>query len=422
MNIVSGIIADDFTGAGDSSIYFCHAGYTVFLPFSLNSESIPEDTAVLAINTESRLLNEKDAYAKVCLFIEKCREIGVHAFYKKIDSTLRGNIASEVNAVMDTADYKAAVICPAAPSLGRTVLNGQCLINNQTIKETESSKDHLNPVNSAYIRDLFPSVEDKSVHHFSIAEVEKGSSYLNESVNRLLESGITHIICDAETHEHLMDIASLFKDERLLPVGAAGLAKAISSTWEMQVSPDSKAVSSSGQILILSGSKMDVSRKQISKLSQERTISIREIPVNAVIDGDKDALDRFQKDLGTLNTDHPIVFIPSDCDREESPEEIKINSENIADFMADSASLICRERDIPVMVIIGGHTTHKTITKMNAHGVLYKGEVIPGTPYGELIDDSGASSLFLVTKSGSFGDEDALINIVDFVIEHMVEK
>ena len=422
MNITTGIIADDFTGAGDSSIHFCLAGYSVYLPLSFDNPIIPDQTGVLAVNSETRLLEESEAYDKVCRVVKQCRALGVRSFYKKIDSTLRGNIASEVKAVMDCADYQIALICPAAPEIGRTVVDGQCLINNQPIKETESSKDHLNPVKSSYVKDLFSSVGAEKIRYFTREDLGKGTSVLEARIDDFIRTGITHIVCDGSSPEDLDTIASLFADQRLLLVGSAGLAKAVSTSLGRHAVPEENSVFAGDLTLVISGSRMEVTRKQIAKLAEERGFGIMTIPVDAILDQDRKALDRFRSSLEEMDSYAPVILIPGENTREEKPEDIRNNSELIADFMGETAAQICRKQKIQVLITIGGHTAYKTMKKLKASGVMYQGEVLPGTPYGRLMTRDISQPLALITKSGSFGNEDALVSIVDFVEERMKER
>ncbi len=419
MNINTGIIADDLTGAGDSSMYFCHAGFSVFLPQSLEIENIPVGTSVLAINSESRLVSEDEAYKEVSTTVKKCLDMGVSSFYKKIDSTLRGNIDAEVNAMIDSAGYKAAVICPASPDVGRTVIDGYCYINGDLINKTETGNDHLSPVASSHVKDLFHSVNNDKIYHFPIEDIEKGSDYLQEKVNELLSEGISRFICDAKSHTHLNEIARLFSDNRLLLVGSSGLAKAISFNMSNGEEPDHTDIFRNGEILVVSGSRMDITRQQIRILSEQRGFPIIKIPVTAILHNDEKSLKVFKDSLENLGPSESQILIPDDYNGTENPEELKLNSEIIADYLADTVVSLCSLRDISVLVVVGGHTTFKTMNKLNALGVLYKGEVIPGSPFGELINQEKKTSCSLVTKSGSFGDVNALVKIVDFVNKSM---
>jgi len=421
MNIKTAIIADDFTGAGDSCIHFCHAGYSVFLPMMLTNTVIPETLEILAVNTESRLDQGDIAYHKIARAVDKCRAWGAQSFYKKIDSTMRGNICEEIKAVVDKGHYSAAVICPAAPDVGRTVVNGQCLLHNIPIDQTETGQDHLNPVKSSFIKDFFAPLLAAQIAHISTSELEDGPDALINQVNRLLDEGAALIICDATSKSHLLTIAALKNDSRLLLAGAAGLAAAIAETSPGQYNHISPVNISKGNILISSGSRMEVSRKQFARLTAEHDYVTIQIPVRALVLDDQDILDKFWDDLHQLKStdNHAFILTP------DSHEDIcgamgqRNNSEKIASFLAEATAFMCRNLDISVLVSIGGHTTFKTVQSLHATGVMYEGEVIPGTALGQLQLTKNQHPLTLITKSGSFGNEDALLRIHDFITAKM---
>lgn len=96
-NIV-GIIADDLTGANDTALQFYLKGANTQILLSDEIEPInAKGTQTWAISTESRNVEPEIAYERVLkatkMFAEK---LNPDFYYKKIDSTLRGNIAIEV--------------------------------------------------------------------------------------------------------------------------------------------------------------------------------------------------------------------------------------------------------------------------------------------------------------------------------------
>lgn len=60
---------------------------------------------------------------------------------KKIDSTLRGNIGAEIEALMKACGITGAVVAPAFPQAGRTTVAGECWVNGVRITETEFASD-----------------------------------------------------------------------------------------------------------------------------------------------------------------------------------------------------------------------------------------------------------------------------------------
>ena len=88
-----GLLADDLTGACDSSVPFLDAGRVIV---SLWPCVPAEAAACLAISTESRAEAPEVAFARSRDAATALREAGVEVLYRKVDSQLRGNPAAEI--------------------------------------------------------------------------------------------------------------------------------------------------------------------------------------------------------------------------------------------------------------------------------------------------------------------------------------
>lgn len=112
------LIADDLTGACDAAVQFAVRGLRVRVSLDWDGEA--GQTDVLAISTESR-------DADMGSFREALRRLPPlqpRMLFKKIDSTLRGNVGREVAAALAAFDCDVAVVTPAFPAMGRTVEGG----------------------------------------------------------------------------------------------------------------------------------------------------------------------------------------------------------------------------------------------------------------------------------------------------------
>ena len=130
-----GIVADDLTGANDTALQFHIRGANTQI--LLNPEILPENrlsTQVWAMPTETRNLPPSEAYERVKSTVELLKDkLGIEFFYKKIDSTLRGNIAAETLAMLEVLDWDAAVLLPAFPQEGRITVGGYHLFSADDI-------------------------------------------------------------------------------------------------------------------------------------------------------------------------------------------------------------------------------------------------------------------------------------------------
>ena len=88
---------------------------------------------VTSVSTESRDLAESEIVCRmqaVSRLLSRDRK-GAVIVFKKIDSTLRGNVRAEILAAMTAFNRRTAVVTPAFPDMGRTVRNGYLHLNGE---------------------------------------------------------------------------------------------------------------------------------------------------------------------------------------------------------------------------------------------------------------------------------------------------
>src|SRR3954471_13906664 len=90
------IIADDLTGAADCGIAFTLAGVPTFVVFG--GAQAAATSRVVAVDTDSRALPGPAAAERAYAAARRACQKGSRTLYKKIDSTLRGNVGPEVAA------------------------------------------------------------------------------------------------------------------------------------------------------------------------------------------------------------------------------------------------------------------------------------------------------------------------------------
>lgn len=94
------VIADDFTGANDTGVQFSKKGLKTVVISSLNNlPTIDGSFDVIVVDTDSRFDSKERAYKKVFSTVQALKDMRVNYIYKKLDSTLRGNIGSEIEAM-----------------------------------------------------------------------------------------------------------------------------------------------------------------------------------------------------------------------------------------------------------------------------------------------------------------------------------
>ncbi len=114
------IVADDLTGALDTAAPFAARGLRTEVVLRGNdvAKGVALSPDVLSINLASRDKSPKDAF-DLMRELTGCLPSNTSMF-KKVDSRLKGHIASELDAI----SYKRALVAPAIPAFGRLVRNG----------------------------------------------------------------------------------------------------------------------------------------------------------------------------------------------------------------------------------------------------------------------------------------------------------
>ncbi|KPK33324.1 MAG: hypothetical protein AMJ66_05580, partial [Betaproteobacteria bacterium SG8_40] len=120
------IVADDLTGALDTAGPFAQQGLVtkvVAQPMQCDADSLG-GARVVSVNTASRHLPADAAADRV----RQCARIfsgqRFDYVFKKIDSTLRGNVVAETIALIEASGRSSALVAPAFPAQGRTVMAG----------------------------------------------------------------------------------------------------------------------------------------------------------------------------------------------------------------------------------------------------------------------------------------------------------
>lgn len=76
----------------------------------------------------------------------KISRYNIKCVYKKIDSTLRGNLGAEIKAVADVFKPDIVIIAPAYPANQRITIGGYHLLEGKPIELTEIANAPKTPV------------------------------------------------------------------------------------------------------------------------------------------------------------------------------------------------------------------------------------------------------------------------------------
>jgi uncharacterized protein YgbK (DUF1537 family) len=399
------IVADDLTGALDAAAPFAGRGLEtrILLDFEQAAAAVETNTRVLSLTSESRHLSPTAADERVWNATRAALAGAPRILLKKIDSTLRGNIAAEIMAGLRATGLQHVLIAPAVPRHGRIMREGEVFMDGVPLRQTEIGADALSPPPSAPLPQILRAAsKDLIVHVWT-----RGAAF---ALN--VEAGIHAYVADCETEADLDAIAqfAISHCDEVLPVGASGLATAIAK--QLAQTPSSELLSviqriseqAQNPILFVIGSRTAASAEQAARLcaagAEELTMSFSA----HTQDGD------WIFDRSVNESTPPVALIVRP---ESSREPNLISASKIAQTLGRTAADIVRRLQVDAVVMVGGDTAFETFQALGVSEASVAGEIMPGVAIGTMQVDG--RSLTFITKAGGFGDANVLIEIIRYL-------
>jgi len=142
-----GIVADDLTGANAVGAQVAETG----LPSIVTSDPAAlaawaADLPAAVLNVDSRADGPERAAQKVRAAVAALRKWGAGIFYKKTDSTLRGNLGAEIDAFREAAGAALLPFVPASPLNARVTVDGVQLVEGRPLAETWVARRAIPPI------------------------------------------------------------------------------------------------------------------------------------------------------------------------------------------------------------------------------------------------------------------------------------
>ncbi len=432
-NIV-GIIADDLTGANDTALQFKLNGADTNILLNQDIQEKPSSLSqTWAISTESRNVSPQEAFEQVKqatqLFVN---EINPDFFYKKIDSTVRGNIAVETLSMLEVLGWDAAVIMPAFPQEGRLTVGGYHLLKGVPIERTEMARDPHSPITESHLPTLLKSQLGENleslVGNIDLKTILDGAGPILMALNKLIDDGKKLIIADSTSTTDLEQIVLAMQKSNyeILPVGTAAAAKVLSNEWfppneEEEVLPVKLP---SLPKLIVSGSATQITANQIDKLERnedyEENLLVIELDLNTILNGVQESLvDRVVSNLGNDNivlvhTSNLLINFDGFSDDTMEADLTKAGlASSITNFLAELSKRVLDKKKA-ILITLGGETSYKCCNAVDANQLKLIDEVLPAIALSKNVN----SDQWIVTKSGNLGGVNTLIEILKYFEKH----
>lgn len=420
-----GIVSDDLTGANDSGVQLAKKYLSSTVVFDFNKTNVSVKPDVLIVDTDSRAKPVNEAYEAAYQAASFLKKEGYQHLYKKVDSTLRGNIAAELSALEKVFQPEIIVIAPAYPKMNRQTIKGHHYVNGVLITDTEFSKDPKTPVTESYIPHLLKQYQDRGIALIDKTTLTKSVVEVIQTINTFLEKGIKWFVCDGETEADLQKVTEIFSEmnKRTIWTGSAGLIEYLPEA--LQLSPSNKGNNLNLTIdktLVVSGSLSQVTKHQLVKVEElSKSFFLEVNPVELV----KQTFhpNRYVEQL-TKNLHHDYFVLYVEASEENrvaakiAGEELGMTVTEVSEAISQglgkiAKSLLQDNSSIQGLVLTGGDTAKAVCSELEISEMELYSEVEPGLPFGRV--SSEVQSYWAVTKAGGFGHEQSLVNVVEFM-------
>lgn len=404
-----GIVADDLTGAADSVAPFAARGLGADLQWAAGGK-LPADLAesearAWCVGTRDLPASREAAIRRLTrAATRRLQRFAPSITYKKIDSTLRGHLRPELDAMRTELPGRLAVVCPAFPANGRTVRAGSL---------------HLQGAATHNVRVAFSMQEDRLVRDLPLEVLRSEPDRLSERMRKLHGGGVHTLFCDAETNADLSALAAavLEMGDLCLPVGSAGLSAAIAARVPAGDFGPERLRSvrdelAAGPVLVVVGSMHASTRRQASRLAELARID----PIVVPLPDDSSKL--------TSAGMRELLALPDEILRRfEAGERIVlvITPDRDCEAMRATSGGLFYLHLLPQtttphgfgLIVTGGHTAQQLLQSSGAwDGISIRGEFEPGVVAGRIRASSEFGAAMdgcpIVLKSGGFGNDDTL--------------
>ena len=401
-----GIVADDLTGAMDSSGYFARQGLDTVVLLEPDFSSTAD---VLVTNTNSRAEAPGIARERVRHAV---RNLSGRVIYKKIDSTLRGNIGAELEAAMKELPRDKAIVAPAFPEAGRSTVAGVLLVNGTRVTETQFARDPISPVKEAHIPTLLEQSTGLPAGSITVEDIDSGAEPLYRKISEMPQE---IIVCDVTRQSHLAAIAraAALAGGHWLLCGSGGLARELHIL--IGKAPGTANVRPSGQregpALVIVGTRNQVAANQLIRARDELDFPVLKL----------EAAHLNQEGNTSEELAHIVAEARHVLDRGKGLALSSTFSryepalkKSIPVFMAEVTDIILTYRKFGGLFLSGGDIAVEVCRRLSVAAISVHGEIEPGIPAGELIGGQHEGTR-VVTKAGGFGTDEAIIKAIAYL-------
>ena len=340
------VIADDLTGANDTALQFAKRNIKSSVEINFMKMEDVEDKEVIVVDTDSRDLDKELSYKKVKDICEKISKYDIKCIYKKVDSTLRGNLGAEIKAVDDVFNPDIVIIAPAYPANQRITIGGYHLLEGKPIELTEIANAPKTPVKKSYLPAILGEQVDEEIAIVDFKLLRQRTDIISKKIVEFLQEKKRWIVCDIIEEENfitLMDAVSSYKN--ILWVGSAGLAEYLPYFYKWKGNKELFMKKRKGSVLVCAGSVSHITQNQVRTLLNQRKINLVKINMVRLLEDKNSELIEKSQIINQLIRKQKNILLATAQSDDEVEKAIEIGkkhnlsrkdvSEKIATIMAE---------------------------------------------------------------------------------------
>ncbi len=391
------MLADDVTGGCDAGVQFSLRGVATRVYLDLPPEPAAFAGVSVLVN-HSRGGTPGEAGRKVQKACDWIAAAGMELCYKKVDSTLKGNVGAELEAIRHKFPDRLILVSPSFPKMGRILFDGWLRV------ETGE------PVDPIHVPSLLTGQGASQLTHIPQPAGTSAGGTLMESIQEAQAAGARIIVIDAVSQSHLRAIAEAAVQmiPQPLLVGSAGLAAAWSelllkpmnrevdvakepASWLPRVSAASVTMTEvAGPVVLCIGSTNPVTCQQVQRLADTKKCLTFDLQQD----------DPNQAQAALAGGDHLVVPLP--------PGSVHIG--NLRRLLSATLNTSLGRG----LLCSGGDTARLVCASLGVRVIQLGSEILPGLPWGRLVGGP-ADRLPICTKAGGFGNPEAICQAVNFL-------
>ncbi len=427
------VIADDLTGANATGVLISklnYVSYTVMNTERLELTKLSESDCVL-YPTDSRAVDSQIAYNRVYNVAKLLKDDKVKVYAKRIDSTLRGNLGSETDALLDALDNQAiAMVVPCFPEANRILVGGYLLVNTVPLHRTEAATDPKTPVNTSLAQELYKDQSKYPVASLYLNDLMLGKDHLVKKILEYKEKGIRTIVFDSVSQEDMDLIATAVIESNVNFIAVDPGSFTATVTRKLIIPRSSKA---KYKILATVGSVNPVAKTQLDELLLSQNIFNVYVKTRSLLEDEtirNQEIDRVTREVIDNCSNYEICTVIGDGIMHENridfapyAERYKCSTDEVSNMINSGLAeityqVLSKNSSFQGIYTSGGDVTISVSKRLGTSGIKLLDEVVPLAAYGEFIAGE-FDGLKIVTKGGMAGDRFAMNTCMRYLKEKL---